>query len=118
MCILLAEDEFLIRDMARESLEDAGHEVVTAEHGQEAVDHVNQYPGRFVCLVTDYHMPHVHGGQVIEHFRGVYPRIPAILASAFPHVTTPEWREHHRVYLLVKPYSMAQLVELVDGLVH
>lgn len=116
VCILLAEDETLIRETAQEFLEDAGHEVVTAEHGQQALDHVERYPGRFTCLVTDYHMPHVHGDRVIERVRTLYPGTPVVLASAFPQATTPDWRRHYQVELLVKPYSMGELVRLVNRL--
>lgn len=117
MCILLIEDEFLIREVARFILEDAGHEVLEAEHGQQAYDHVDQNPGRFTCLVTDYHMPgHINGGHVILYMRPAYPAIPMILASAFPHVTTPEWRAHHGIELLVKPYDPDDLARMVGRL--
>ena len=118
MCILLAEDEYLIRAIAKEWLEDAGHEVVAVANGQEAIGYLDRYPGRFVCLMTDYHMPQAHGGQVIEHLREIAPSTPAILASAYPHVITTEWRLYHRVHLLLKPYPLGDLVGLVERLLH
>ena len=115
MCILLVEDEAMIRDVARFILEDAGYEVLEAEHGQAACDHLDQHPGRFTCLVTDYHMPgDLHGGHVVAHTRPLYPTIPIILASAYPHVTSPGWRDAHKVELLVKPYRLSELVAIVQ----
>jgi CheY-like chemotaxis protein len=105
LCILLVEDEFLIRDLAQQVLEDAGHEVFAAEHGHQAYEFLAIHPGLFTCLVTDYHMPGAYnGGHVVEHMRLFYPGIPMILASAYLHITTSEWRDLHDVNLLVKPY--------------
>ena len=119
MCILLVEDEFLIREVARFVLEDAGFKVVHAVDGEQACDYLEQFRGRFTCLVTDYHMPgSVHGGDLINRMRPVYPAIPIILASAFPHATTPEWRRLHAVNLLVKPYEPDDLVKMVRALLH
>lgn len=117
MCILLVEDEFLIRELAQEALEDAGREVLAAADGHEAYDYLERNPDRFTCLVTDYHMPgKFHGGQVIERTRRIYPFMPIVLASAYPHATTPEWRASFEVHLLGKPYFSDDLVSLVHQL--
>ena len=114
MCILLVEDEFLIRAAAQFVLEDAGYEVLDAEHGEEACDYLDQHPGRFTCLVTDYHMPGaINGEHLIVRMRETYPTTPMILASAFPQATFPEWRELYAVSLLVKPYELDELVRMV-----
>ena len=119
MCILLVEDEFVIRAVARIVLEDAGYEVLDAEHGEQACKHLDRHPGRFTGLVTDYHMPgSVHGGDLIVRMRPAYPNIPMILASAFPHATAPKWRRLHAVTLLVKPYEPDDLVRMVRSLMH
>lgn len=116
---MLVEDEFIIRDVARFVLAEAGYKVLEAEHGQAAVDHLDQNPGLFTCLVTDYHMlGEITGAHVILHMRAAYPAIPMILASAFPHVRTPAWRDQHRVELLMKPYDPDHLVQMVTRLLN
>ena len=119
VCILLVEDKFLIREVARVVLEEAGYEVLDAEHGEQACDHLDRHTRRFTGLVTDYHMRgSVHGAELITRLRPAYPTIPIILASAFPHATTPEWRRLHAVNLLAKPYEPDDLVKMIRALMH
>ena len=119
MCILLVEDDYLIRRIAQQVLEDTGFDVMAAEHGRHAFDHLDSYPGRFTCLVTDYVMPGgIHGGHVIERMRPLYPTIPMILATANSGATSQKWRDRHKVELLVKPYFSEELVDLVDEMLH
>ena len=114
VCVLVVEDEPLILMMAAECLEDAGHEVVTAEHGLEAINLIEQWPTRFSILVTDYHMPHgVTGGQLVQHMRQSYPDIPMLITTGRADAVTEEFRERHRVQMLTKPYTLNGLNSLV-----
>ena len=47
VCVLVVEDELLILMAAAEYLEGAGHEVMTAGHGLEAIALIEQWPIRF-----------------------------------------------------------------------
>ena len=117
MCVLVVEDEPLILMSAAACLEDAGHEVMTAGHGPEAVALIRQWPARFSILVTDFHMPHgVTGGQLVQHMRGGYPDIPMLITTARADAVTAEFRERHRVETLAKPYDPNSLVVTVGRL--
>lgn len=115
MCILIVEDELLIRMGAAVTLEDAGHEVLCAADGQEAVDLIQQHTGRFSALVTDYHMPGpLSGTDVVEYMRRDHPTIPAYIVSARTNVVGEAWRAAHQVTLLAKPYDPDDLVRLIQ----
>ena len=117
MCILLVEDEWLTLLAAAMSLEAAGFDVLTAGHGRQAMDHVDENPGYFTCLITDFHMPGgLTGAHVVEHMRPHYPAIPMIITSALTQPVTEGWRLQHGVDLLSKPYEMLELVVLVGRL--
>lgn len=117
MCILLVEDEWLVLLDATTALTDAGYEVLPAEHGRHACDHVDKFPGRFTCLVTDHLMPGgVTGSEVVEYMRPLYPAIPMVLATGTPALIGEIWLSHHRVYLLAKPYLSDELVTVVAQL--
>lgn len=60
--VLLVEDEEVVRDLAREILCVNGYQVVTANHGQEALRAYDAHPGRIDLLLTDVVMP-VMGGR-------------------------------------------------------
>lgn len=117
MCILLVEDDPLVRMVTAATLTDADYHVVEAEHGPQAMELIARYPGRFAALITDFHMPGgMTGAEVVTHMRQSYPAIPMVIASALTGVIDPAWRRLHGVHLLQKPYSAATLLSLLAGL--
>ena len=67
--ILSAEDQRLYAVMVSALFEDAGHTVVTAENGQEALDLASM--AKFDLLVTDHKMPHVDGLVLVTRLREI-----------------------------------------------
>ena len=117
MCILLVEDDPLVRMVTAATLTDAGHEVMEAEDGPHALALIRGHPGHFHALVTDFHMPHhLTGGDVVERMRRDYPAIPMVIASALTGVVDPAWRQRHSVHLLQKPYTAGALLSLLARL--
>ena len=102
MCILVVEDEPLIRMLIEDCLGNAGHDFMSADSGQAALKMLAAHPDHFKCLVTDFSMPQeVTGADLIERMRPSYPATPMILVTAMPSATTPEWRHRHRVKLVM-----------------
>ena len=117
MCILLVEDDPLVRMVTATTLSDADYVVTEAEHGLRAVELIDQHPGCFIALVTDFHMPgEMTGVDVVMHMRRSYPIIPMVIASALAGVVDPDWRRRHGVHLLQKPYPASALLSLLGGL--
>ena len=117
MCILLVDDDPLVRMTAAALLEDAAYTVVEAGHGPDAVDLIARLPGHFTVLVTDYHMPHgMTGADLVEHMRPLYPGIPMIIATALPASVDVGWAQRHAVRVLAKPYTAAALLSLLAAL--
>ena len=117
MCVLVVEDEPLVLMSAAAFLEDAGHEVMTAEHGPDAVALIERWPAKFTILVTDYHMPHgMTGAQLVEHMRPSYMGIPMLITTARTDAITAEFQSRHRINMLAKPYDLDNLVATVRRL--
>ncbi len=115
MCVLLVEDEALIREIMSESLQDAGFEVMQAGSGDEAVCLIHAEATRFHALVTDFHMPGgTDGAGVASCIRQHLPRIPVIIASGRPEVFQSAWRTSLGYWLLRKPYGPGELVGIVS----
>ncbi len=118
MCVLLVEDEPLIREIMAESLRDAGYEVLEAEDGVQALTWVANPPKPLSILVTDFHMPGgIDGAQVAARTREASPDIPVVIATGRPDVLRRTWRDHLGYGLLKKPYMPSDLVKLVRHLV-
>ncbi len=115
MCVLIVEDELLIRMGLAMVLEDAGHEVMCAADGAEAVELAGKHPARFVAVVTDYRMPgELTGTDLIKLLRPIYPAIPMFIATATVDAVSQEFREAHGVRVFGKPYDPEALVLSLD----
>ena len=118
MCVLVVEDEPIVRELMAECLADAGFEVEEAESGDEAVEMILQQPCRFAALVTDFQMPgHLDGSEVAAVIRRRQPDIPVVIASGRPDMFLDSWQSELGYTLLRKPFGLDQLVRLVQRLV-
>ena len=113
MCILIVEDEPITLLATATWLEDAGFTVMAAHDGLQAVDLLEQHPGHFTALITDFHMPFVTGAHVVMSMRRTYPGIPMIITTALSHAVTDDWRQHYSVETLPKPYDPETLVKML-----
>ena len=81
--VLLVEDEYLIRMMVAEFLQDEGFEVIEAWDGDEAARLLDGACG-FDVLFTDVRMPGTMDGiDVAMHARRRYPMIPLLVVSGY-----------------------------------
>ncbi len=114
MCVLLVEDEPVIREIMAESLLDAGYLVVEASSGDEALGIIRARMHALSFLVTDFHMPgDANGADVAACLRIEYPDLPVVIASGRPDVFKPSWRTELGYGLLRKPYVPHELVALI-----
>ncbi|MGI4950448.1 MAG: response regulator [Janthinobacterium lividum] len=115
MCVLIVEDELLIRMGLAIVLEDAGHEVICAQDGPAALALAARHPGRFHAVVTDYHMPGgLTGADVVAELRQSYPTIPMFIVTAVTSLVSDPFRQQNRVSLVAKPYDADILVDRVS----
>lgn len=80
--VLIADDERVLREMLAEVVRDAGHEVVLAINGQQALDLVAQ--ARADLIISDVMMPRVSGADLCRRLKSspATASIPIILVSA------------------------------------
>ena len=117
MCVLLVEDEPLIREIMAECLRDAGHDVIDVEDGVAALAIIPTLSEPLSILVTDFHMPgDIDGAQVAAQVRTVFPALPVVIASGRPEALQASWQRDHGYRLMKKPYRPSELVALVRSL--
>lgn len=80
MKILIAEDDFNIREGLRDLLSQEGYEVLLAENGRIALDLFRDQKPQF--LILDIMMPELDGYSVCREIRSVDNDIPIIFLSA------------------------------------
>ncbi|MFN7135722.1 MAG: response regulator, partial [Myxococcales bacterium] len=87
--LLLVEDDLDNRDLTRELLECAGHTVVAAASGAEALACAQRE--KFQLVITDVGLPDVNGVELARQLRAIQPQIGVVLLSGYsiPSSTLP-----------------------------
>jgi DNA-binding response OmpR family regulator len=115
--ILIAEDEPDIRDLIMFTLQFAGHVVVTANDGLEAVKLAESTQPDLVLL--DVRMPHMNGYEACQQLRSMpaTEHIPVVFLSAKGQESEINaGLQSGAVEYLLKPFAPAELVEQVSAL--
>jgi CheY-like chemotaxis protein len=119
VCILLVEDEFLIRLMLAEELRHEGFDVCEAEDADHAIALIHQPPKALTLLITDIHMPGSRNGlHVASEIRAWHPQIPIIYATARPDALNGTVRPGAKDALLAKPFTPSDLMAVVRQLLN
>jgi CheY-like chemotaxis protein len=110
--VLLAEDEPLVRRVARMALEREGYTVVEACDGQEAVECLRARGPRVDLAILDLSMPRMGGLEALVELRRLAPDLPVILTSGHFSDAAPS----PDADFLPKPYRPDALAERVRAL--
>jgi CheY-like chemotaxis protein len=112
--VMVVEDDFDILALTRYALERAGHEVIGAASGEQAVEELDRRRPDMIFL--DIRLPGMDGWQVLEHVRGTpeTERLPVVIMSAHTSPDTLARARDEATGHLVKPFRPAELVEWVD----
>ena len=113
--VLVAEDDVLTRRFIQQTLEFAGHEVITATNGVAAVVNVD-IPGCFDAVITDYAIPHVNGVDLVAHTQRVDPMIACIVVTAFRDLDLAmQAMQAGAVAFIPKPFKASHLLTVLNG---
>jgi CheY-like chemotaxis protein len=111
--ILLAEDDPLVRDLAREMLVRAGYRVLVAVDGEDAVAVFRTHPN-VDLLLLDVIMPKLDGHQALEKIHSIRPDVPVLFSSGYSeNAIHTNFVLHEGLSLLQKPYSSEALLRAV-----
>ena len=106
--ILLVEDEDMVRAIAERALARQGYTVMTAEHGEAALELLADRP-HIDLLISDVVMPTMDGPTMVRHVRKVYPTLPILFMSGYAEEQLRRSIDLDQVSFLPKPFSVQQL---------
>ena len=109
--ILVIDDEKGILQLMHQALTKYGHNVETADDGQEGIRKFDD--GCYDIVITDIRMPVIDGNGVVAHIRKSEKQsIPVIAISGTP------WVQEAGNFdmVLPKPFRLKQLIESIRSL--
>jgi PAS domain S-box-containing protein len=112
--ILFVDDEEMLVEWGRATLEKLGYKVTAITESQEALKTFSMDPSLFDLVITDHAMPQMAGAHLAKEFLNVRRDIPIILCTGHSDNISPESsREIGVKEFLMKPVSKQELAEAV-----
>ncbi len=117
-CILVVDDEDVIRELVKDILEGAGYNVLTASDGDQALV---QFKNNSVDVVlTDLIMPNKDGEEAILELRKINPEVKIIVMSGGGQISG---EDHIQLlegfdiqHSILKPIDRNQLLKVIEVL--
>ncbi|NHK26692.1 response regulator [Parvularcula flava] len=114
--ILLAEDDESMRSFLKKALEKAGHSVVDAGQGDEALTELQLR--EFDLLLTDIVMPVMDGIELARRASEIDPDMKIMFITGFAAVAlNPANKAPEDAKVLSKPFHLKDLVNEVDRMI-
>jgi DNA-binding response OmpR family regulator len=116
-CILIVEDEVLVRMFAVDALEDEGFKVEESASAAEAIAKLQALQGRIAAAIIDLGLPDRSGDHVAAEMRAFRSDLPILIASGR---SERELRERFvmdgRIGIVVKPFTGPMLLDALEKL--
>jgi two-component system, cell cycle sensor histidine kinase and response regulator CckA len=115
--ILFVEDQTAVRRSIVRNLKECGYEVEEAEHGEEALEILEQKPGAFDIIISDVSMPIMTGPEMLlEAGPEMIGNAKVLFLSGYAPESFSDVLEAFPVHYMSKPVTMEQLVGRVKEL--
>jgi CheY-like chemotaxis protein len=115
-CVMVVDDEPMALILAKQVLEQAGFDVVTAQSGFEAVDLFRKHLGRFDLILLDLSMPIMDGEETFNRLCAIDSQVVVLLNTGFI--------EKHRLDRMIaaglagflrRPYRPSEVIEQIQS---
>jgi len=114
--ILIVDDEMVMRESLAAWLQRDGHQVRTAESGEEALVKIEKT--RFDILIMDIKMDGMSGLEVLRHVQEDDPDVSVVMITAYGSISTAiEAMKNGACDYLLKPFDPEELGVLIEKIV-
>lgn len=113
--ILVVDDEEVVREVARLSLESAGYEVITAPNGRDALAVFLREGNEIAAVVLDLTMPYMSGEEAFSELHRLKPDLRVVLTSGYNEQdVTSRFEGDGPSGFLKKPFRSKDLIRKVN----
>ena len=106
--VLLAEDEPMLRQVVRVTLQHAGYDVIEAADGNAGLE-ILRSGSPIDILLTDVKMPGMNGYQLAEAGLSLRPALKVMLMTGYADEAIPDAIREASIPILRKPFNFANL---------
>lgn len=111
MRVLIVDDEPLVRNSVGRILRFAGHDVMTASNGAEAVEIYKKHGTQISAVLLDLNMPVMGGAETLKQLKELNPYVPVVVLSGYAQEEREELLQRGALAVLDKPTTAQQLKE-------
>ena len=112
--VLVVDDEEVVRQIARHTLERFGYHALTADDGASAVEIYRSAPSGIALVLLDLTMPVMSGEETLRQLQLINPKVRVLLTSGFNEVeTVHRFAGKGLAGFIQKPYTATALAEKV-----
>jgi two-component system cell cycle sensor histidine kinase/response regulator CckA len=112
--VLVVDDEDLVRQTARKTLERFGYKTLTARDGAAAVDVYRKQPDAIGLVLLDLTMPVMNGEEALRHMQSINPHVRVLLSSGYNELEAVQrFSGKGLAGFIQKPYTAMALAEKV-----
>ncbi len=113
-CILVIDDEPVMRTVAKAILEELGYEVLLAENGKKGLELYKAEYHKIDLVILDMLMPVMNGKQCFEEMQKINPTVKVVLSSGFSKEDDVlEMKEKGLCKFVRKPFRRSTLSQVV-----
>lgn len=116
--VLVVDDEELVREMAKRSLEHLGFTVLVADSGLAAIELLKKEPEGVSLVILDLSLPGMSGEEVLPELRKIHSRMKVMVSSGYGETEAMRVFRGQRVAgFIQKPYTSSQLADAVMSII-
>ncbi len=117
-CVLVIDDEEIVRRTTKVMLEALGYKVLLAEDGYEGVANYRKNREKIQAVLLDMAMPKKSGKEVFIELKRINENVKVVLSSGFRQDRRIEETMKLGVYEFIqKPYSLDQLLKTMESVI-
>lgn len=111
--ILIVEDDAQLREAICDTCEMSGYSVMCAEHGQAALNRLNET--QFKLVITDVQMQPMDGAELLSLIKQKYTELPVIVMTAYASIEKAvDFMRLGAADYLVKPFEASALQQVIE----
>ena len=115
--ILVIDDEELMRSLFKETLEEQGHKVVTADTGAKGIASVIQRD--FDLIFLDLKMSGTDGAEILREMKSVKHKLPVVVITGYPDSEIMDRAmKEGPLGVMLKPFDDSDIIAAVNSFLH